>query len=502
MKGLTRGLVVLSVAFFLSRAFFLMVVMGEHYSSLASGNLIDRETIAARRGVIMDRNEKLIAGNIDRDGKIVRNYPDGEVTASVVGYIGDTGGVTGLEREYQDKLSGKPGERVVEKTAAGKEIREVERTEPVSGDTLKLNLDLGLQTSVYRALKEKLAEVGMSGSAVVSKVNGEVLALVSLPSYDPNLFVTNGKRGSEGGIYATALDVIKDEDKKPLFNRAIAGNFAPGSVYKVVTALTGLQEKTITADDLIADSGELVVGNYKFGNWYFEEYGRTEGQINVKKALARSNDIFFYKLGEMIGVDKMVSWSKKIGLGSPTNIDLWGEASGLMPSPLWSEKVKGERWFLGNTYHLSIGQGDLLATPLQINRMTAAAVSGKRCEPRLFGKGNCEDIGLSETSRNIVLDGMQMACTQGGTAYPFFDLKGRVICKTGTAQHGSEKDQPHAWLTAVIPDDESARTGKWNYTKADSWIVITVMIEDGGEGSAVAAPVARKIADAVLAGEK
>jgi penicillin-binding protein 2 len=278
--------------------------------------------------------------------------------------------------------------------------------------------------------------------------------------------------------------VVLDENKKPMFNRAISGVYPPGSIYKLLTATAALEEGEIDKNTLIEDTGEIKVGVYRYGNWYFDKYGRKDGMINIEKALGRSNDIFFYKAGEKVGIDKLVSWSAKFGLGKKTGIDLPSEASGLLPTPLWMEKTNGQRWFLGNTYHMAIGQGDLLTTPLQMNRLTAAAVSGDWCKPQIVNREQgteCRAIGVSEENRKIIMNGMRMVCEEGGTAYTFFDMKGKVLCKTGTAQHGGEDTKPHAWITVVVDD-----------------VVVTVLLEAAGEGSVEAGPVARKIVNYIL----
>lgn len=488
---LCKLLLVVVFAIFLSKAFFVTVIMREYYFAKAKENRVKAEVVLAPRGVIADRSGKIIATNILTDeGKTVRFYPDGEVVAGVVGYMNSDGGVAGLEKQYQEDLKGIDGERVLEETASGKEVKEVSLVPAEPGKRLDLNLDLGLQTAAYRALKKRLAtagkpadSAGKAGAVVVSRVDGAVLALVSLPSYDPNLFVPSGKRGREGGIYTDAKGVVTDEVKKPLFDRAIAGSFPPGSIFKLIPALAGLNDGVITSKELIEDSGEIIIGQYRFGNWFFDKYGKTEGQINVVTALARSNDIFFYRLGERMGVDSLVSWSKKFGLGEKTGIDLPGEKNGLLPTPLWMEKEKGERWFLGDTYHLAIGQGDLTVTPLQINRAVSGVVSGKMCSPRLFGKSECRDLNLSEKARLTVMEGMEKACLPGGTGTAFFDLKEKVFCKTGTAQHGGDKTKPHAWMTVVMPNED---------------LVITVLLDEAGEGSEQAGPVAREIVDYLL----
>ena len=487
MIKLLRLALVLIFALFFSRAFFVAGLQHSYYLAQAGENRVKTEAVPAPRGVMVDRDGRLVATNILVDDRAVRHHPGGEVAAAVVGYLSEGKGVAGLEKQYQSDLAGVAGERVVAETAGGREVEDVSLREPEPGKKLQLNLDLGLQTVAYQALKNKLAAVGKGGSAIVSAVNGETLALVSLPSFDPNLFIQNGKRGTEGGIYTDVDGVVSDETKKPLFNRAIGGAFPPGSVFKLVPALAGLSEGVIDETDLIEDSGEIVIGPYRFGNWYFDKYGRTEGKINVQKALARSNDIFFYRLGERLGVDRLTAYAKKVGLGEKTGIDLPGEAPGLLPTPLWMEKEKGERWFLGNTYHLAIGQGDLLATALQVNRMAAAVVSGKKCPPRLVGKSECSDLDLPEKAIETVKGGMKMVCQEGGTGFVFFDLKGAVLCKTGTAQHGGEEAEPHAWMVVVIPRGDAPR-----------WVVVTVLLEDAGEGSEQAGPVARQIVDYLL----
>jgi penicillin-binding protein 2 len=491
--GLTKTILVLVFAVAISRVVFLTVFMGGHFLDLANGNMIKVELNDSKRGVISDKNGKYLAINIENNGKTVRFYPMGEVAAGVVGYTGKSVnegdnpvilvGRAGLESEYQDRLAGTPGETVVEETALGARRTEIVRKEPVPGENLVTNLDLSVQQAAFSALKNALVSNGKSGAVVVTTVDGKVLALVSSPSYDTNLFVADGKRSDFGGEFKDVASILSNTEKMPLFNRAVSGDFAPGSVFKLVPALAALEEKKLGRDTLIADSGDIVVGAYSFGNWLWDKYGQTEGQINVVKAIARSNDIFFYRTGEALGADNLVKWSKKLGLGEQTGIDLPGESAGFVPTPYWREKTFGEKWFLGNTYHFAIGQGDVMTTPLQINRMTAAVVSGLACSPRLVGTAVCTDLKISDANRKTVLDGMAAACSPGGTAYPLYVYGGKIYCKTGTAQKGGENTQPNAWLSMVIPVGSNIK----------DWVVVTVLIEEGGEGSAVAAPVAKEL---------
>ena len=510
----------------LSRLFFVTVVMGEHYSDLASGNQVSQERVLPMRGTISDREGEILAGNIMVEEEVLRHYPLGEIAAGVTGYVGEINedemvacrkdsnqwllrgscyngqivGRSGIERWYESRLAGGLGRRLLEADAEGEEMREVEKEEAVDGENLRLNLDASLQKEVYRFLKETMEENDLqAGAVLVSRIDGQVLSLVSWPSFDPNLFIEGGERGVEGGGYKEAGEVVADEEGKPLFNRVVAGVYPPGSVFKTVVAMAGLKEGKIRAGETIEDVGEIKIGEARFGNWYFDRYGRTEGEIGVEKALARSNDIFFYKLGERLGADSLTEWAGKLGVGKKTGIDLTGEAGGLLPTPLWRLKTTGDRWYLGNTYHLAIGQGDLMATPLQVDRWTAAVVSGERCELRLLGRGECQSLDLEEKNRQMVVEGMRQACVSGGTGYPFFDLEGRVVCKTGTAQQGGEDDEPHAWITVVLPTvDED---GEYLWDETEEWLVVTVMLEAAGEGSEMAAPVARKIVEVILKNE-
>lgn len=477
--ALTSTILILLLAVAFSRVVFLTVFMGGHFADLAKGNMIRVEQTEAKRGVISDKNGKYLAMNIENNGKVVRFYPMGEVAAGVIGYADRTG----LESEYQKRLAGTFGETVVEETAEGAKRSEIVRKEPISGENLVTNLDLSVQQTAFSALKNALISNGKSGAVVVTTVDGKVLALVSVPSYDTNLFVADGKRSDFGGEFKDVVDLLSNIEKKPLFNRAVSGDFAPGSVFKLVPALAALEEKKLTRDSLIADSGDIVIGAYSFGNWLLDKYGRTEGQINIVKAIARSNDIFFYRTGEALGADNLVSWSKKLGIGEKTGIDLSAESAGFLPSPYWREKTLGEKWFLGNTFHLAIGQGDVMTTPLQINRMTASVVSGFVCPPRLVGTATCTDLKTSEVNRKIVLEGMMAACSPGGTAYPLYSYAGKIYCKTGTAQKGGENTPPNAWLSMVIPIGNNVK----------DWVVVTVLVEEGGEGSAVAAPIAKEL---------
>lgn len=427
------------------------------------------------------KREVAVRGNIyDRRGEVIVPEP---ATSGIVGYLsevkanelGCTDGLcyspgmiigrAGAQRVFEANLRGRDGGRLVEVDSAGHEIRELGSNKPEPGSDVHLSLDSRLQKIMYDALG------GRKGSAVALDMQGKVLGLVSSPAYDPN----------------HVTDYLADKENMYFLNRPLGGTYPPGSVFKPVTAYAGLEEGKITPQTQYEDTGEIKVGIYRYGNWYFDQYGRKEGNINLAKALARSNDIYFYKVGEEVGVEALVKWARKFGLGGKTGIELPGEVAGLVPDKLWKERITGEKWFLGNTYHMAIGQGDLLVTPLQVTRMTLGVVSGRLCDVSILKNSdvNCKDLALKTEDIATVSEGMKGVCATGGTAFPFFDFEPWVLCKTGTAQHSGQvgkEDKPHAWMTVAYPGENPQ-------------MILTVMLEAAGEGSAEAGPVARKILD-------
>ncbi len=512
-KGFGWTLNVISVLCFgwlLSRAFFLQVVTGKQNLVWAEGNRVEKRQLLSERGVIKDRFGEVLARNSLNGEREVREYPSGVAVAHLLGYVGEVSseeleacggscagevvGKMGIEKLYEKELRGQSTQELVEVNAKGEEVRVIGKKEGLSGDTLELTIDGELQKTIARVLQEAKSEKDypIRGAVVVSKTNGEILALTSWPSFDPNLF--SGGARTDAGEYQEASAVLMDTENKPMFNRALGGSFPPGSIFKLVSAVAGVEEGKIDASTVVTDTGELKVGIYRYGSWYFDQYGKTEGSVDLVKALARSNDIFFYKVGEWVGVNKLEEWSRKMGLGQKSNLSWPGEVAGVVPDPKAKERRTGERWFLGNTYHLAIGQGDLLTTPLQMNRATQATITGNLCDLKiLIGKDSkCRELDMETTTRELILKGMIAACSQGGTAFPFFGFKPQVACKTGTAQHGGEDTKPHAWISVVVPKINDHN----EYTLADyeQGVVITVLLEEAGEGSYEAGPVALKIA--------
>lgn len=452
------------------RLISLQIFEGEKYRILANENRISTIILVANRGQILDQNKNPLTNN--------------EANSAVVGYVGevneqevgllksndkyilkDSIGRAGLQLQYENTLKGKNGGRLVEVDNAGQVVRDLGRREPISGSDLQTSIDSKLQLIAYEALKNK------KGGVIVSNPKtGEILGLVSSPGYDPNKINQS----------------LSDPDL-PFFNRAVSGLYPPGSTFKMVTTTAALGSAKATKNFTVEDTGVINVAGFKYANWFFTQYGRTEGVVSWVKALTRSNDIFFYKVGELVGPDILASWAKVFGFGQLTGIDLPGEVEGLIPTPTWKEKFKGEKWFLGNTYHMAIGQGDVLATPLQVNQMTNILATNRKCQLHISQNtvlsAQCSEIKISPDVLDIIKKGMIGACQEGGTAYPFFAWTGpEVACKTGTAEYitTSGKYATHAWFTVYAPVD-------------DPQISVTVLIEGGGEGSKTAAPVARKI---------
>jgi penicillin-binding protein 2 len=504
---------VLSFGIILVAIFKLDVIKGRYYKDLAIENKLMEKSIPASRAVIMDRKGRVVAKSVyqyfkmDGDNRIYegvgdfqgykfegkdlayelkRSYPYRESMSFITGYVGKVNqedkdknecgmklgngevvGRSGVESFLDCQLRGVDGKRLVEVDAMGKYVRELGRQEPEVSETLNLSIDAYWQDKIYKLLDGKKAVVIMSNPKT-----GKIINMVSSPAFDPNNF-------SYDFDQIKIKEYLNDNQDLPLMNRAISGRFSPGSVFKMVLATAGLESGVIDKDSLIEDTGILKVGDYSYSNWLWSKSGTTDGMVDIIKAIQRSNDIFFYKLGEKLGLDRIVDWAKKYGYGNKTGVELVGELDGIVPDSEWKKEVKGENWFLGDTYHLAIGQGGLSITPLQVNQMTnIVANGGVKCKMSILkdSKVECEDLKIKKDNWKMIVEGMKRACKKGGTAWPLFNFKTEIACKTGTAEVGDGSNDTHAWLTAFAPAD-------------DPQISITVLVERGGEGSDVAAPI-------------
>lgn len=506
----------------LGRAIDVQVLRGADFRLRADDNRFFTLPITAERGVFLDRYGQPLVWNtrtyyrvtdpdsiqvnkqvLSRDEALQlmatqsasvvtaheRLYRFPEALAHIMGYTGpvtaedlqrdrtialtDQIGKLGLEFSQNRLLRGTDGKETYEVNALGKRQKKIDNTAPISGQSLQTTLDPYLSEVAYRALGNK------KGSVVILDADtGQVLTLVSSPSYNPNLLTHTQSTVEAEAERRRAVQALFTDPRQLFFNRAVGGSYPPGSVFKIVTALAGLESGKIDAETTVEDEGVLKVGIYEYGNWFFRQYGRVEGTISLVRAIARSNDIYFYKAAELMGPDTLAQMASMMGFGKTTTIEVTAQAKGLVPTPQWKEETIGERWFLGNTYHYGIGQGDTLVSPIQVAQMTqVVANEGTLCPPSLLasGKNSCWEVGIKPENLQLVLQGMLDACSAGGTAFPFFpyntihrvegatpdeDLqRGAVACKTGTAEFGAadelDRRRTHGWFTATLGFDPS-----------------------------------------------
>jgi len=472
--------------------------------------IIVRENLEREKALILEEKLADIAGfAIEKRGS--REYPFSKLISHLIGYTAPLSeadiarypsylllervGKVGLESSYEEVLRGKNGKELIEVDAAGDLKRYIAKEEAVSGESLELYLDINLQKAATRALKKSLLNSGSrKGVAIVMDPrNGGIKAFVSLPAFDSNIFTQ--KKSQK--LYQ---DLLRNPDK-PLFNRAISGVYPSGSTIKPIVATAGLSEGVITDKTTIFDKGQIEVPNkYNPREKYIYKDWKAHGWVDVYKAIAVSCNVFFYHVGggfghiKGLGLERLVSYYRKFGLGEKTGIDLENEAEGLVPDEEWKLKNKGKAWFLGDTYLLSIGQGNLLVTPLQLTVATSAiANGGKLLKPkivkRILGQGDkvVRKLGNDVKRENlapakylaIVRAGMRGGVTYGSSR-SLSNLPFSVAGKTGTAETGKKGEKNHAWYTCFAP-----------YNNPE--IVVTVLVENGGEGYEAAVPVAREI---------
>jgi penicillin-binding protein 2 len=481
----------------------------------------------------------------------IRDYPSGALTSHIVGYMGhiperlvseyealgyeqnDQVGLTALETSFEDEMRGVPSQQTIEVDVNGRRVRTVGEPKPaVPGNNLVLSVDLALQEVATQALQATLdsssgfTKASQGAIIALDPRDGKVLALVSLPSYDNNLFAK--------GITTEAYAALLNDPLLPMFDQAIAGQYPPGSTFKIIMASGGLQAGIINVNTKLGDGfdgvndGIIWVPN-DFAPWdqslaqpfysWTHKYGYGHGLDNVRHALAVSDDIFFYMLGggyrdifEGLGSKLMGEYAKSFGLGTPTGIELQGEAAGLVPTSKWKRVNYAESWLTGDTYNMSIGQGYVLATPIQMANATAAIANrGVLYKPQLvdyltdesgevvrpFVPQVLREVAVDPRNLDVVREGMY-----GAMNFPYgtatrIKVPGVVLAgKTGTAEFARDWDKDgkpdrddkgnlptHAWFTAFAP-------------YVDPEIVVTVFVMNGGEGSAVAAPVAGEILNA------
>lgn len=462
----------------------------------------------------------------------IRTYVYPEALAHLVGYVGPVSetdlenrpelsihhsvGKLGLEAAYDARLQGKDGRALWETNALGQRVRLVRRDAEVPGNTVTTTLDAELSQFAWQSLQSKVGAIVVSDAS-----SGAILASVSTPGFNPNIFALKDQSKDALQVRASTISAALNDPRKLFFNRAFSGTYPPGSIFKVVTALAGLESGAFDASTSVVDEGILRVGEYEYRNWYYTQYGRTEGTIQLVRALARSNDIYFYKAAEWIGPDTLANFARKLGLGVAPKIETGLSASGgRVPDPRWKEQVLHEQWYLGNTYHMGIGQGDILVSPLQIAQLGQVLSNrGLFCRPHLIpGPSECVDLGVHQEDLDLVLQGMIEACSPGGTAFPFFPrnqvrylpsvgieenlAQGAMACKTGTAEFGAADPvtnhrKTHGWLLAIGEPKYASGSAQSSLPKR---LIISALVESDEtqpykEGSRDAGPVVKQIWD-------
>lgn len=472
-----------------------------------------RENLTWEQMAAVQLNAPDLPGIIIDEG-LSRFYPFKETAAHVVGYVGAVSeeeiasgnpllrlpgfrvGKSGIELEYNTALCGKEGAQRVEVNAVGRVIREIERDEGVPGTTLPLTIDMRLQKIAYEKMKNE------SGAAVLLDIyTGEVLALVSTPSFDPNKF--------NRGLSNEEWEEISTNERNPLLNKALGGLYSPGSTFKMVVALAALEAGVIRPDTKIFCGGHIMMGSHRFHCWKAGGHGN----VDLKEALMHSCDIYFYEVARRTGIDKIAAMAKRFGFGMPTGINLPGEKSGLMPTRRWKELILGEQWLQGDTYNTGIGQGYVLATPIQLAVMAAVlANDGYKIKPTILVPENRdtsvssgENLNISKTYLQLMREGMfnVVNAAKGTAKTARLNVDGKLIAgKTGTTQvkrismkereEGLRsqdelpwEDRNHALFVSFGPTDNPR-------------YALAVVIEHGGGGASTAAPVARAIMEAAL----
>ena len=467
--------------------------------------------LSEKQIAVLAVNEFRLPG-LDVEPQFVRHYPLGEHFAHSVGYVGrinekeskalDTAeyrgtqsiGKTGVEKFYESQLHGHVGYEEVETNAQGRVLRVLKHTDPVPGENIVLSLDIKLQEAAEHALGDRRGSV-----VALDPSTGEVLAMVSNPSFDPNLFVT--------GISSKEYSTLRDSIDRPLFNRVLRGLYAPGSTIKPEVAIAGLDAGVVTPQTRVFDPGyyQLPDFDHKYRNWNHSG----DGWVDMDAAIMRSNDTYFYDLAHKLGIDRLHDYMAMFGLGEKVSLDMYEESSGLMPSQAWKRATRHQPWFPGETVILGIGQGYMQVTPLQLAQATALiANKGVWNRPHLAMTVDGVAPVDEHPMPNILLKdprdweqvnhGMQMVMhdARGIARAAAAGAQYRIAGKSGTAQvvaikqgerYNREKTRERNRDNALFVGFAPAEHPK---------IVISVMIENGEAGGRVAGPVVRQIMDA------
>ncbi len=453
------------------------------------------------------------------DAQLLRHYPHGELFSHALGYVGRINeqetleldesnyrgtfhvGKVGVEKYYEDVLHGTVGYQNVESNAHGRILRVLERHDPLPGADLTLHLDIRVQQAAFDALGERRGAV-----VAIDPLTGGVLALVSTPGFDTNLFVN--------GISSADYSALRDSPDVPLFNRAVQGQYPPGSTVKPIMGMAGLESGLVTPETTVPDPGwyRLPGDSRRYRDWILRIRGTGHApKVDLKMAIAESCDVYFYDLARRLTIDRMHDYLEPYGLGSRTGIDTTNERRGVLPSTQWKREAMAQAWYPGETLSAGIGQGYVLTTPLQLAVATTVLASrGERRVPRFLkaidGEPEeaplLEPLGGSVANWDAVHDGMlEVVHGKRGTAKKLADgIQYSMAGKTGTAQvigiaqnavynedEVAERHRHHGLFIAFAPQEEPT-------------IAVAIIVENGG-GSSAASPIARKVIDTWLLGE-
>ena len=461
---------------------------------------------------------------VEIKARLFRDYPFGEKTSHLIGYIGrinqadmklleDNGlevnyrgsdyiGKTGLEQSYEAELHGTTGMEQVEVDASGRAVRMLSNTAPISGNTLVLSIDMKLQEIAEHSFGNYRGAL-----VAIDPNNGDVLAFVSKPGYDPNPFID--------GIDTQSWDELNNSPDVPLNNRALRGQYPPGSTVKPFMALAGLHFNTRTSEQAISDPGVFYLpgSSRQYRDWRKSGHG----SVNMFKSIVVSCDTYYYGLANELGIDNIHSYLSRFGFGKKTGIDLEGETSGLLPSQEWKMKRYQQIWYPGDTVSVGIGQGYSLVTPMQLAFATATLANNgvaykphlvkeirslRSSENRFIAKDPIYGVNIEPAHLDLVKRAMVAVTQPGGTAvYASLGTPYHIAGKTGTAQviaikQGEkydaekidERHRDHAWFIAFAPAEKPQ-------------IALAALVENGGHGGGSAAPIARKVLDYYLLGK-
>jgi penicillin-binding protein 2 len=457
-----------------ARLFQLQILNADYYRARAENNRMIKLSFQAERGLIYDRNMKELVWNAS-EGRAYFPLPGLSHILGYVGYSEETQngrdhakktGKTGIEKAYDNILGGKDGSRYIEEDARGKIVSESMEFAPEQGSSLVLSVDAGLQSELFRTIEQVVTERGFSAGSgsIIDIASGEILALTSWPEINSQIF--------SRGIESSQISVFLKNEKKPFFFRALEGLYPPGSIFKTIVALGALSEKIIDPQKEILSTGSISLANPYFPESRSVFYDwKAHGWVDMRRALAVSSNVYFYTIGggfgdqAGLGVSKIIEYAKKIGLGQKTGLEL-PEADGFLPTPKWKEKYRPDDpvWRIGDTYNLSIGQGMIQVTPLQMARV-AAIIAGEGKKPnlrlvkailspdreqKLTEEKPGEKVDISEEAFKTVKEGMREAASYG-TAKALSGLGVEIAGKTGTAEVGTSGQKVNSWFIGFLP---------------------------------------------------